>query len=141
MKARGVAVLAIVLTAACGAGPREPRRPAKDAPSIGVIDLPASNALVGPLFAVTGWVLDEDAPIERVRIYIDDELMGAVPLTIVRPDVDKQLQVTTDPGRPRGFTFVADAGLRAGHYTVRVESLDAKGGRTQFATANIQLVP
>ena len=36
---------------------------------------------------------------------------------------------------------VVDAGSRAGYCTIRIEALDAKGGLTQVATANIKIEP
>ncbi len=131
----------LILLAGCGGQPRPARQTERNIPSIGFIDAPAPEATVGPTFVVAGWAMDNDAPVERVRIYLDDQLVATVPLTIMRPDVEEQLHPKVGAGTPHGFSWVVDAGSRAGYCTIRVEALDAKGGLTQFATANIKIEP
>lgn len=141
MNYRAVAA-ALILLAGCGGGDPRPRRQTeRNIPSAGFIDAPAAQATVGPMFVVSGWAIDRDALIERIRIYLDDQLVTTVPLSVMRPDVEAAFPQKVGAGTPHGFTTMVDAGSRAGYCTIRVEALDAKGGLTQVATANIKIEP
>ncbi|SRR5258708_1995193 len=137
-------LMAVALLAACAAGCKgdvKPKRQAGDnPPSTGFIDLPAPESVVGPLFTVAGWALDESG-VERVRIYLDDQLVATVPVTIMRPDVDRAFSPKVGAGTPHGFSTVIDAGSRAGYCTIRAEALDGRGALTQFATTNVKIEP
>jgi hypothetical protein len=138
-------VIAIALLAACVAGcdrePRPKRQTERNLPSIGFIDAPAPQSTVGPLFQVSGWALDSDALIERVRIYLDDDMVATVPLTILRPDVEKAFPMRMGTGTPHGFTTLVDVGSRTGYCTIRVEAVDGRGGLTQFASTTVKIEP
>lgn len=136
--------IAVALLAGCAAGCKADVKPkrqtARNLPTIGFIDSPAAEATVGPMFVVAGWALD-DSGVERVRVYLDDELVTDVTLTVMRPDVEKQFPPRVGAGTPHGFTTMVDAGSRAGYCTIRVEALDGLGALTQFATTNIRIEP
>lgn len=140
MKSWAVAAL-ILLLAGCGGDPKPKRQTDRNLPSIGFIDAPAREATVGPMFVVSGWAIDNDAAVERVRLYLDDQLVATVPLTVMRPDVEAAFHLKLGAGTPHGFSWVVDAGSRAGYCTVRLEVLDAKGGLTQVATTNVKIEP
>jgi len=135
------AALLVVLAGCSGGGPQPKRQTEPNRPSIGFIDAPQNNAIVGPMFVVAGWALDPDAPVERVRIYLDDQLVATVPLTIQRPDVERAYRPKVGAGAPHGFSAVIDAGSRAGFTSVRVEALDAKGGLTHVANTSVKIEP
>lgn len=142
MNLRAAAAALLVVLAGCGGGGPQPKRQTEpNRPSIGFIDVPQANAIVGPIFAVAGWAIDPDAPVERIRIYLDDQLVATVPLTVLRPDVEKVHRVTVGAGTPHGFSAVIDAGSRAGFTTVRIEALDAKGGLTHVANTSVKIEP
>jgi hypothetical protein len=142
MNVRAAAAALLVVLAGCsGGGPQPKRQLEPNRPSIGFIDLPQNNAIVGPMFAVAGWALDPDAIVERVRIYLDDELVATVPLTVMRPDVEKVHPPRVGAGTPHGFSAVIDAGSRAGFTVVRLEVLDAKGGLTHVAHTSVKIEP
>jgi hypothetical protein len=142
MNVRAAAAALVVVLAGCsGGGPQPKRQREPNRPSIGFIDSPRANAIVGPMFAVAGWALDFDAPVERIRIYLDDQLVATVPLTVLRPDVDKKYSPKIGAGTPHGFSAVIDAGSRAGFTTVRIEALDAKGGLTHVAHTSVKIEP
>jgi hypothetical protein len=133
-------VFALIVTAGCRgeAGPK--RQTGPNPGSMGFMDAPKPEAIVGPIFTVAGWAIDESG-VERVRIYIDDELITTAPLTIMRPDVEAAYAAKTVTGTPHGFTVVIDAGTRAGFHTIRLEALDGRGALTQVATTNFRIEP
>ncbi len=145
MNVRGAAaafLVVLVVLAGCSAGGPQPKRQTEpNRHSIGFIDAPQNNAIVGPVFAVAGWALDPDAPVERIRIYLDDQLVATVPLTVPRPDVEKAYAPKVGAGAPHGFSAVIDAGSRTGFTTVRIEALDAKGGLTYVAHSTVRIEP
>jgi Bacterial Ig domain len=134
------ALLAAALLAGCSEEPRAKRQTEPNRASVGFIDQPAADAVVGPLFTVSGWAVDESG-VSRVRIYLDDQLVATVPVTAPRPDVDRALSLkpATGAGMPHGFTVVVDAGSRSGYCTVRVEAIDGRGGLTHLTSANIRI--
>jgi len=134
-----VALLALCVGGCSGDG-KPKRQTERNLPTIGFIDYPAAQATVGPMFVVAGWALD-DSGVERVRIYLDDELVTTVTLTVMRPDVEKQFPPRVGARTPHGFTTMVDAGSRAGYCTIRFEALDGRGALTQFATTNIRIEP
>jgi hypothetical protein len=132
-------MLAMVATG-CRDEAKPKRQTGPNRASIGFIDLPAPQAIVGPMFNVAGWAIDE-SNVERVRIYLDDQLVATVPVTIMRPDVDRAFSLKVGAGTPHGFSVVIDAGSRAGYCTIRAEAIDGRGALTQFATTNIKIEP
>ena len=94
----------------------------------------------GPIFTVSGWVLDESL-VDKVRIYLDDELVTTVEVGVMRPDVEKAFPDRAQPGKPHGYMAVVDAGTRAGYCTIRTEAIDGRGGMTQFATTSVKIEP
>jgi hypothetical protein len=106
--------------------------------SIGFIDAPAPEATVEPIFTVVGWAIDESG-VQRVRIYLDDELIASVPLTQFRTDVVSAYPTQARPGVPHGFAVVIDAGIQSGYRHVRLEAIDGRGAATQIATTNVKI--
>jgi hypothetical protein len=132
--------LLAVVPAGCGNEAKPKRQAEHNPPSTGFIDQPAPESVVGPLCTVAGWVLDESG-VDRVRIYLDDQLVATVPVTFMRPDVDRRFSPKVGAGTPHGFGTVIDAGSRAGYCTIRAEALDGRGALTQFATTNVKIEP
>lgn len=139
---RALAALAVVaLVAGCDRDvPRVQRQTKRNPPSIGFIDAPAANAVVGPMFSVAGWALDE-SHVKEVRVFLDDELVASLALTVLRPDVEKQFPPRVGVGTPHGFSTLVDAGSRKGYCTIRFEALDGHGALTQFATTTVKIEP
>jgi len=138
---RAIAMLAVaMLAAACEHEPATKRQREPNPPSIGFLDTPAAESSVGPVFMVAGWAADESG-VDRVRIYLDDEPVATVPVTIARPDVDRAYPKYASTGPVHGFGTAIDAGSRAGYCTVRLEVLDKRGGLTQVAHANVKIEP
>ena len=130
----------LVILASCGdADPRPKRQTAPNPPSIGFIDSPSPSASVGPVFTVAGWAADESG-VDRVRIYLDDELVAIVPVTSPRPDVDRAYRKYAGTG-PHGFHALIDAGTRAGSCVVRAEALDKRGAITTIFSVPVTIEP
>ena len=132
--------LAGFCAASCSRDPEVRRQHEKNPPTYGFIDAPAAGAVLGPKFVASGWALDE-SDIERVRIYLDDQLVANVPLTVMRPDVEQQFKVTFGVGRPHGFSVAIDSGARKGYCRIRFEALDGRGALTTFATVQVRIEP
>ena len=138
---RQVAIaLLVVVSAGCTDEVRIKRQTAPNRASIGFIDQPVAESVVGPIFTVTGWAIDE-SNVERVRFYLDDQLVVTAPITVMRPDVDRAFSLKAGVGTPHGFSVVIDAGSRAGYCTIRAEAIDGRGAPTHIATANIRIEP
>lgn len=138
---RGMAAALLLLAiAGCDRDARPKRQLERNPPTIGFIDAPAAGATIGPMFTVAGWALDESS-VERVRIYLDDELKAEVTLTVLRPDVEERFNVRFGRGRPHGFNAIIDAGSRKGYCTIRFEALDGRGALTQFAATTVKIEP
>ena len=132
--------LAGLSMAACDREPEARRQTGRNPPTIGHIDAPADGAVLGPKFVTSGWALDESL-VERVRIYLDDQMMANVPLAVMRPDVERAYQVSFGAGLPHGFSVAIDSGSRKGYCTIRFEALDGRGGLTQFAAVQVRIEP
>ena len=131
---------AAVCAIACDREPTPRRQTQRNPPTIGFIDAPAQGAVLGPKFVTSGWALDESL-VERVRIYLDDQMVANVPLAVMRPDVEKAYQVSFGAGRPHGFSVAIDSGSRKGYCTIRFEAVDGRGGVTQFAAVQVRIEP
>lgn len=135
-----IVTLALLCAAACSREPEARRQTTRNPPTIGFIDAPAAGAVLGPKFVTSGWALDE-SHVERVRIYLDDEMVANVPLAVMRPDVEQAYKVSAGAGRPHGFSVAIDSGARKGYCTIRFEALDGRGALTQFATVQVRIEP
>lgn len=138
--ATGIGLVLVLLAGGCAEQSRPQRQAGANPGSMGFIDSPKAEAVVGPIFSVAGWAIDESG-VELVRIYLDDAIVATAPITIPRPDVDAAYAARTQIGTPHGFSVVVDAGTRAGFHTIRIEALDKRGALTQIATANIRIEP
>jgi hypothetical protein len=142
MKARyAAAALLCAVTLACDApGAHPPRRLASKGAAVGIIDLPAPNSTVGPVFHVAGWAAGSNG-VDRVRIYLDDGLVATVPITIARPDIHKEFPQFASSGPLHGFGATVDAGSRAGYCTIRIEAMDKSGAARYVASVNVKIEP
>lgn len=131
----GITLLASVTGCSDQVTPK--RQTGRNPASIGFIDAPLPQTTVGASFSVAGWAIDESG-IERVRIYLDDQLVATIPLTVWRPDVERAFPRAT-PGAPHGFATIVDGGACTGYCTVSVEAIDGRGGLTRFATSSIRI--
>jgi hypothetical protein len=141
MKLRAAAAALLVVLTGCSGGDAKPKRQREaNRPSMGFIDMPVAQSTVGPIFTVSGWVIDESL-VDKVRIYLDDELVATVGVEIMRPDVDQAFPNRAQQGKPHGYLAIIDAGTRAGYCTIRTEAIDGRGGMTQFATTSVKIEP
>ena len=135
-----IVALAGLSAVSCSREPAARRQKERNPPSIGHIDAPAAGAVLGPRFVTSGWALDESL-VERVRIYLDDQMVANVPLAVMRPDVERAYQVSFGAGLPHGFSVAIDSGSRKGYCTIRFEALDRRGALTEFATVQVRIEP
>lgn len=107
---------------------------------IGFVDSPAAEGTVGPVFLVAGWALGRQG-VDRVRIYLDDEMVGNAEINVPRPDLDKQFPQYAGSGPNHGFTVNVDAGTRSGYRALRIEAIDRAGARAHVASINVKIEP
>jgi hypothetical protein len=133
-------ILSVIVLSVAGCSDEvTPRRQLGPNPaSIGFLDAPAPETTVDPVFTVAGWAIDESG-VQRVRIYLDDELIASVPLTVLRPDIVSTYPTRARAGLPHGFSVLVDAGIQSGYRRVRLEAIDGRGAATQIATANVKI--
>lgn len=121
-------------------------RPRKQDPAVpnpgtyGFIDIPAPNASVGPVITVSGWAADESG-VAWIRLYADDRIIEHIPLTIPRPDVEKEFPQFTKPGVLHGWQATIDFGEQVGYCVIRAEALDGRGALTRFASVTVKIDP
>jgi hypothetical protein len=135
-----LAMTALALGCSGAAPKRQPERNAAQSAMMGFIDSPAEGRTVGPVFGVTGWAAGRDG-VDRVRIYLDDDLVATVPVTIPRPDVDKEFPRYASTGPVHGFGATIDAGSRAGYRALRIEAVDRRGALAYVASVNVKIEP
>ena len=109
-------------------------------PTLGFIDIPAPDASVGPVISVSGWAADESG-VAWVRLYADDLIVEDIPLTIARPDVEREFPGIAKPGALHGWHATIDFGDRVGHTVIRAEALDGRGALTRFAQITVRIEP
>jgi hypothetical protein len=140
------ACCAIALSATLGACREEPPRPRRQDPSVpnpvtyGFIDIPAPNAVGGPVIQVSGWAADESG-VEWIRLYADGQVIEHITLTIPRPDVEQEFPQFTKPGALHGWHATIDFGDQVGYRTIRAEALDGRGALTRFAAVTVKILP
>jgi hypothetical protein len=140
------ACCAVAIAASLGGCREDPGRPRRQDPVVpnpvtyGFIDIPAPNAVVGPVITVTGWAADESG-IAWVRIYADDRIIERIPLTVPRPDVEREFPQFTKPGALHGWQATIDFGEQVGYCVIRAEALDGRGALTRFASVTVKINP
>jgi len=81
-----------------------------DSIPFGFLDSPAPGQIISGVYPVYGWAFDDENPIGRVKIYIDDELIGTAFYDESRTDV-----ANAYPGRDGspnfGFSYELDTTL------------------------------
>ncbi len=136
-------VVVTAVLASCNSEPPRPRRPEPGAPnpaSAGFIDTPAAGAVVGPILRVAGWVADESG-VAWVRLYADDQIIEHIPLSIRRPDVEKEFPQFTKPGAMHGWHATIDFGDQVGYARISAEALDGRGALTRFSSITVKIRP
>lgn len=136
------AVIVTAMMAGCHSEPR-PLRPSPGAPnpaSVGFIDTPARGTVVGPILSVSGWVADESG-VAWVRLYADDQIIEHIPLSIARPDVEKEFPQFTKPGALHGWHATIDFGEQVGYTHISAEALDGRGALTRFGQISVKVRP
>ena len=132
--------LIVLLSGALACEKPAPKRALTYHDLIGFVDAPAAEGKVGPVFLVAGWALGRQG-VERVRIYLDDELVGTADVNVPRPDLDKQFPQYAATGPNHGFTVTVDVGTRSGYRSLRIEAIDRAGARAQVASINVKIEP
>lgn len=102
--------------------------------------MPAPGTLVGPILRVSGWVADESG-VAWVRLYADDQIIEHIPLSIPRPDVEKEFPHFTKPGAVHGWQATIDFGEQVGYTHISVEALDGRGALTRFGHRSVKIRP
>lgn len=136
------AVIVTAMMAGCHSEPR-PLRPSPGVPnpaSVGFIDTPARGTVVGPILSVSGWVADESG-VAWVRLYADDQIIEHIPLSIARPDVEKEFPQFTKPGALHGWHATIDFGEQVGYTHISAEALDGRGALTRFGQISVKVRP
>ena len=139
---RALSILTLcVALAACGQEKRADavkRQTEPNPRSIGMIDIPANNAVVDMPVRVSGWAVDESG-VTGVRIYFDDELMVTAPIVSKRPDVEKVYPQFATPGAVHGFEALIDPGSHAGYTVIRAVAIDGKGAQTDIFSVTVRI--
>ena len=137
------AVALAAILASCSSEPPRPKRPdpaVPNPPSVGFIDTPAAGTIVGPILRVSGWVADESG-VAWVRLYADDQIIEHIPLSIARPDVEKEFPDFTKPHALHGWHATIDFEDHVGYTHISAEALDGRGGLTRFALISVKVRP
>jgi hypothetical protein len=137
------ALAAALALAGCSEEPPRPQRPDSavlNPPSVGVVDTPAAGSVVGPILHVAGWVADESG-VAWVRLYADDQIIEHIPLSVPRPDVEKEFPLFTKPGALHGWHATIDFGDQVGYTHISAEALDGRGALTRFAQLSVKIRP
>lgn len=93
----------------------------------GYLDFPFPGQTLSGTFFVEGWSLDEDGPIDRVEVYLDDEYIGEAEYGIARPDV-----ANVYPGRDGspdfGYSYLLDTTKHTnGPHTLSIHAFGPAG--------------
>jgi len=137
------ALTAAVILASCSSEPPGPQRtdPAvANPPSVGFVDTPAAGTVVGPILHVAGWVADESG-VAWVRLYADDQIIEHIPMSVPRPDVEKEFPQFSKPGALHGWHATIDFGDHVGYTHISAEALDGRGALTRFAQLSLKIRP
>lgn len=134
------ALLCAVALGCDSPAPRPPRRGSADPALKGLIDTPVEGSTVGPVFRVAGWAVGP-AGVDRVRLYLDDDLVATTPIAVARPDIDAQFPKYAATGPLHGFGTTVDAGARAGFRALRLEAVDKRGAVSHVFSVNIRIEP
>ena len=139
---RAIAALALLLctAVACDKAPKRAAGTAANHGLMGFIDSPAAGSTVGPAFLVAGWAAGREG-VDRVRIYLDDEMIATAALNVARPDIDRAYPRYADTGPNHGFTTTIDAGTRSGFRMLRIEAIDRRGTAAHVASITVKIEP
>ena len=137
---RTLVTVALSAAATLGCGQPAPRQASPNPALVGFIDTPAAGSTVGPVFRVAGWAAGHEG-VDKVRIYLDDELMATAPTTAARPDIDRAYPRYAATGPNHGYGITIDAGARAGYRVLRIEAIDRRGAAAYVASTNIKIEP
>lgn len=132
--------LALLAAASLACDRPAPRQASSNHALMGFIDTPATGSTVGPVFHVAGWAAGREG-VDKVRIYLDDELMATVAITAPRPDIDQAYPRYAGTGPNHGYGATIDAGSRAGYRVIRIEAIDRRGAAAYVASANVKIEP
>ena len=108
--------------------------------SVGFVDTPVQGTVVGPIVRIAGWVADESG-VAWVRLYADDQIVEHIPLSIARPDVEKEFPELAKPGALHGWHATVDFGDQVGYTHISAEALDGRGALTRFAQFSVKIRP
>lgn len=137
---RAFAAIALLAAATLACDHPAPRQASPNPALMGFIDTPAAGSTVGPVFHVAGWAAGTQG-VDKVRIYLDDELMATAPITAPRPDIEKAYPRYAGTGPNHGYGATIDAGSRAGYRVIRIEAIDRRGAAAYVASANVKIEP
>ncbi len=110
-------------------------------PSLGWIDGPDDNALVGDSLQISGWVINEGMGVSHLEILLDGASLGRARYGLPRPDVVTAMNVQTDPNAPAlGFDFsYPTTGLAKGRHSLSVRVTGISGEVQEFGQRRIVL--
>ena len=93
----------------------------------GYLDFPSPGQTLSGTFFIEGWSLDDDGPIDRVKIYLDGKYIGEAEYGIARPDV-----ANVYPGREKspdfGYSYPLDTTkFSNGPHTLTIRAVGPAG--------------
>ena len=140
MRAMGALAVLLCMALACDNAPKRAAGSGANHGLMGFIDSPAAGSTVGPAFLVAGWAVGREG-VDRVRLYLDDELIATTPLNVARPDIDREYPRYAGTGPNHGFTVTIDAGRRSGFRMLRIEAIDRRGTAAHVASITVKIEP
>jgi len=97
---------------------------------IGDLETPMEDSIISGAYHVTGWFLDPNG-VDKVEVFLDEELLGAAEYGIARPDIAHQYRDYKNESA--GFTYTLDPkDLNRGNHDLKVTITGKDGQQTSY---------